>query len=64
MTTVGYGDLTPTNHIEAAVQCFVLLFAVAFYSYAFGLVGALIQTINDNELIFNEKMSLLTRYFR
>jgi hypothetical protein len=64
MTTVGYGDITPTNQNEALFQVLVLLLSCGFFSYSFGLVGSLIQQIANKDNDFQIEMMKLSQYFR
>ena len=35
-TTVGYGDITPTNYYEMILACVVMLVGVSLFSYILG----------------------------
>jgi hypothetical protein len=39
MTTVGYGDITPANHIEAILVTITMFVACYVFAYGINLIG-------------------------
>lgn len=48
MLTVGFGDLSATNHIEAAIIIFIETFSCITLAYNISNVGTLISEIKAN----------------
>ena len=68
ITTVGFGDFFPTNDIERAIWCIVLLGGVAVFSYFMGFLLEMILKVQNLDKNFEneedlEKFFLLLRKF-
>jgi hypothetical protein len=50
MLTVGFGDLTATNHIEALCLIFIEIFSVMCLAYNINWIGTLISNIRSQDL--------------
>lgn len=48
MLTVGFGDISATNHYEAIILVFIETFSCVTLAYNISHVGALIQSIRAN----------------
>jgi hypothetical protein len=46
MTTVGYGDITPSNPYEVGLNIITLFCSCGIFSYSFGLIGLIVQDMN------------------
>ena len=46
MTTVGYGDITPSNVYEVAFVTCALFIAVGVFSYSISLIGVIFPSKN------------------
>merc|ERR1711953_767084 len=44
MTTVGYGDITPTNDAERGFAMFAMIIGASFYGYAVGAISSIVAT--------------------
>eukprot|EP00930_Biecheleria_cincta_P043155 TRINITY_DN2966_c0_g3_i1.p1 TRINITY_DN2966_c0_g3~~TRINITY_DN2966_c0_g3_i1.p1 ORF type:complete len:1469 (-),score=229.68 TRINITY_DN2966_c0_g3_i1:41-4447(-) len=60
MTTVGYGDITPTNNVERAVAVFVMIFGAAVFGYIVGSVAEMASNTQHN--LAMESMIMLRYY--
>lgn len=49
MTTVGYGDVTPTNEYEAGLLIIGMILATAVFSYTFNSIGEIISDFNKDK---------------
>lgn len=62
MTTVGYGDVVPVNDVERAVATLFMLLGASCFGYIVGSVSALVNRINANVSLKNEKMERMLEY--
>lgn len=46
MATVGFGDITVSNPLEALVLIFMMIFSCFIYAYSFNIVGTIIAEID------------------
>lgn len=63
MTSVGYGDITPSNILETIICAFMMIIACFIFAYCFNLIGNIIDDLNSDEKEFAEEMRLVARYF-
>lgn len=47
MTTVGYGDITPSNVYEAAFVTATILISGFIYAYTLNTIGTILQKLNE-----------------
>ena len=59
LTTVGYGDMTPTNGIEHAYGIFILIVGTCVYSWIVTYISNYIKKNNEKFIDFEEKMKVL-----
>lgn len=64
MTTVGYGDIFPTNDNELIFVMMVMLMGVSIYGYILGNVASLISNIDATSALFRQKMEEINRYMK
>jgi len=62
MTTVGYGDITPTNYSEVCFASILLLVATVVFAALMGSLTDLIGNLNSENNIRTEKVMMLSRY--
>ena len=62
ITTVGYGDVLPSNDMERVLNSIILIFASLLYAVIFGTVFLLIDVIKREETNYNTNTSKLTWY--
>lgn len=49
MTTIGYGDITPTSNIEKLYAIFTTLIACGIFGYSMNVIGGIFSEIARNE---------------
>lgn len=52
MVTVGYGDLTPSNYIEAIIVTIVQVVGTAIFGYMINVIGITVDEIQKKNLEF------------
>ena len=62
LTTVGYGDITPTNDLERRFTSFALLLGSLVFAYILGDIGSLLQTMDRQAALVEEKMDSVKEY--
>ena len=60
LTTVGYGDVCPTNDLEFIYGIFILIVGTCAYSWILTYISNYIKKNNEKFLDFEEKMKVLT----
>jgi hypothetical protein len=50
MVTVGYGDLTPSNYIEAIIVTIVQVVGTAIFGYMINVIGITVDEIQKKNL--------------
>ena len=56
LTTVGYGDITPTNMIERCYCLFAMLIGAMMFGYMMSTIGSMVTTMDRQAAAFEEKM--------
>jgi hypothetical protein len=64
LTTVGYGDITPTTDLEIAFTVAVMFLGVSMYAFIIGNVTSLIANFDANKSHFREKLTQIQSYMR
>lgn len=64
LTTVGYGDITPTNNVEIIFTFMVMFLGVSLYAFVIGNVSAVISTLDANRNRFRDKLGQIQSYMR
>jgi len=59
LTTVGYGDITPTSSQERAYAMVAMLIGSAFYGYIIGCITSVITDMDIDKRTFNERMEVV-----
>ena len=49
ISTVGYGDITPTNETEAIVTIFLVFIGVSMYSYIISRLTSIFAIVNNSK---------------
>ena len=63
ITTVGYGDFSAKTFTEKIVCIFIMLAGVIGFAMASGAVTNYIDQVDEQNVAFEEKMSVLNRLF-
>ncbi len=64
LTTVGYGDITPTNDLEITFTLAVMFLGVSMYAFIIGNVASLIANFDARQARFREKLDQIQAYMR
>lgn len=64
LTTVGYGDITPTNNLERVYSLFALLTGALVFGYMLSSIGSLVAAIDRQAAMSEEKMDEVKEYMR
>lgn len=64
LTTVGYGDITPTNDLEIVFTLIIMFLGVSMYAFIIGNVASLIANLDANQGRFREKLDQIQAYMR
>ena len=62
LTTVGYGDITPTNSLERSYTSFAVLVGALNFAYTIGEVGALLSKLDAQGAVREEKLDEIKEY--
>lgn len=64
LSTVGYGDITPSNDIERVYTLIVLLIGALVFGYLLSIVATLVGSIDPNAVKIQEKLDEIKVYLR
>ena len=62
MTTVGYGDITPTSNIQLIYAIFVMILGVGTYGYIIANIANLLGNIDTARIDFSRKMAVIDAF--
>ena len=62
LTTVGYGDITPSNRPEMAYASLAVLVGALGFAYIVGEIGTLIANLDKQSQLLEEKLTALRSY--
>ena len=61
VTTVGYGDITPSNGIERTFCYINMTIGIIAFSFASGSLSSIMSSYDANEADFNQKLLLIQK---
>lgn len=61
ITTVGYGDISPGTNAEKIFGVVIMCIGVVGFSFATGSLSSLMNTLDNQEVKFNEKITILDK---
>lgn len=61
ITTVGYGDISATNHVERWFCIFIMLCGVIAFSFATGTLSSIMSGYDDQNANYIEKLNMLEK---
>ena len=64
MTTVGYGDILPTNYREMVFVSVSMIIGGAYFGYMIALMSALVSKQDANTTLYREKIDAVRSYVR
>ena len=56
LTTVGYGDIVPTNNVERMYVAFALLIGALVFGYVVSDIGSMVSTLDRKSVLIEGKM--------
>ncbi|EAR94758.2 cation channel family protein (macronuclear) [Tetrahymena thermophila SB210] len=62
MTTVGYGDITPSNTQEALFTLVTMIIMSCIFAYSINNVGMILRDIQKDKIELNSQISVITKY--
>lgn len=64
MTTVGYGDVTPSNTKESALLVIGMVLATCVFAYTFNAMGLIVEDLTKEYKDYKKNVSLMNIYLR
>ena len=64
LTTVGYGDITPTNNLERIYTLFALLLGALVFGFILSAIGSLVQAVDRQAALSEERLDEVKEYMR
>jgi hypothetical protein len=64
LTTVGYGDINPTNSLERIYYLFIMFFGVVIFGFLGGTLSSMLQTLDESEANQKEELSRMALIHR
>ncbi|EAR93650.2 cation channel family protein (macronuclear) [Tetrahymena thermophila SB210] len=64
MTTVGLGDILPSNIYEVCVLSLFMFFSCAAFAYSFNSIGIILDEMNQRSDLFVKEMRIVSRYLQ
>ena len=64
LTTVGYGDITPTNNLERSFSLFALLTGALVFGYMLSSIGSMVAAIDRQAALSEERLDEIKEYMR
>ncbi|KAL4433007.1 hypothetical protein ABPG74_005380 [Tetrahymena malaccensis] len=64
MTTVGYGDITAQNHIEALYITIAMILFSCVFAYSINNIGFILQEIEKSSKQLNDDLTTIQRYLK
>lgn len=62
LTTVGYGDICPTNYIETSFTMCTFMMGVVCFGYLMGSMGGIIDSLDKKSVNTQDKMGIVKQY--
>ena len=62
LTTVGYGDITPTNQTERLYATFMMIIGASFYGFVVGAISSVVSSSDLNASVYIERMDLISAW--
>lgn len=62
MSTVGYGDVTPSTNFEIWYSIFAMLFSSAVFGYILTYIGDIILDMNREKEVYKKEVHLTSKY--
>lgn len=64
MTTIGYGDITPTTNPEKIYAMLMMILSSGVFGYTMNRIGNILQSFNETSLEYKIKLFQINQYMR
>ncbi|TGN08453.1 ion transporter [Leptospira ilyithenensis] len=64
LTTIGYGDITPTSNAQTIYTMGVMVVGVGIYGYVIGNISTILSTIDISRIAFQEKLNSVNSFLK
>jgi len=64
ITSIGYGDITPTNELEAWICIFIMLIGSAAWAYVIGNASGIVATMDQDSIMHHQTMDNLNQFVK
>jgi len=64
MTTVGYGDVVPSNDAERVYEIYMMILSCAFYGFILGSMATLVASLDAHSKQYHEQMDQIMAYMK
>ncbi|BDA78706.1 hypothetical protein LPTSP3_g16360 [Leptospira kobayashii] len=64
LTTIGYGDITPTSNEQTVYTMGVMIVGVGIYGYVIGNISTILSTIDISRIAFQEKLNSINSFLK
>lgn len=64
MTTIGYGDVTPTNNPERIYAMIIMLISSGVFGYTMSRIGSILQSFTETSLEYKIKLFQINQYMK
>lgn len=62
MTTIGFGDIVPTNAVETVVCIFSMIIACGIFGYSINSIGSIFLELKKEDEAEKENLFVINRY--
>jgi len=64
LTTIGYGDITPTTNIQTIYTMGVMIVGVGIYGYVIGNIATILSSLDISRIAFQEKINTVNSFLK
>jgi hypothetical protein len=64
LTTIGYGDITPTTNSQTIYTMGVMILGVGIYGYVIGNISTLLSNLDISRVTFQEKLNTINSFIK
>ena len=64
LTTIGYGDITPTTNVQTVYTMCIMIIGVGIYGYVIGNVSTILSNLDVSQTSFQEKLNQVNSFLK
>ncbi len=64
LTTIGYGDITPSTNIQTVYTMCIMIIGVGIYGYVIGNVSSILSNLDVSRVAFQEKLNHIDSFLK